>query len=494
MTEPYEADVALDRPRPQPSLHPPPRAGRESGERATRLDRVATTDDDAPEPTESFAVQPNGAHDAAPRGKWIKARLRHWVQSGSMWCQALLYGRSRRRSIVIAPSHTRWDAASNLRAWKLAPALRQLGWRVLLLAPEASLAERRRVLRLWRPDVMLLQQSRHPLNRPSLYPGVRCVFDQDDADYLDHQVRGDIVECCQGSELVIAGSRAVARMLGRHNANVEVIWTSTPAPPPQHRHSPPSKRESIVAWAHASPFDYPAEMDYVRAAMHAVARVRPGTQFWLFGCGDDARARAWFQPLEAAGIRCRAWSYMPYRRYLDVVARAAVGLQPVCVEDSPYSEGKSFGKVLAYLAGDVPVVASDNVDHPLFFDSGRNGFLVRDPIDCAQAVVTLLDDKALRDDVAAAAMQDFRMRLSTAAVAAQVSSALLKVMGVEPMDSSQAGDELLTPSDAATDDAWSASRGSDSDICRVVFGDLAGGREAAGRQPSDSMRASSATR
>lgn len=373
-----------------------------------------------------------------------------------MWANALASSVSRRRSVAIAPSFTHWDPASNLRAWKLAPALRRLGWRVLMLAPEATLAERRRVLRLWRPDVLLLQQSRHPLNRPHLYPGVACVFDQDDADYLDERVRDDIVGCCEGASLVIAGSRAVGSMLGRHNPNVEVIWTSTPAPAPAtaaRQRVRPSMREPIVAWAHSSPFDYPAELAYVKRVMTLVARVRPGTQFWLFGCAqggaDDARVAATFAPLEAAGIRCTAWPYMPYARYLDVVARAAVGLQPVCIDDSPYSEGKSFGKVLAYLAGEVPVVASNNVDHPLFFESGRNGFLVHDEFDCAQAVVTLLGDKALRDDVAMTALQDFRMRLSTAAVAAQVSAALLRVIGAAGPNADDAPDERDEPIEAS---------------------------------------------
>ena len=375
-----------------------------------------------------------------------------------MWANALVSALSKRRSVAIAPSDTHWDPASNLRAWVMAPALRRLGWRVLLLAPEATLSERQRVLRLWRPDVLLLQQSRHPLNRPHFYPGVPCVFDQDDADYLDERVRDDIVGCCEGASLVIAGSRAVGRMLGRHNPNVEVIWTSTPAPAPaplRRTRLAPSLREPIVAWAHSSPFDYPAELAYVQRVMTLVGRVRPGTQFWLFGCapssaggGDDARIAATFAPLEAAGIRCTAWPYMPYARYLDVVARAAVGLQPVCIDDSPYSEGKSFGKVLAYLAGEVPVVASNNVDHPLFFESGRNGFLVHDEFDCAQAVVTLLGDKALRDDVAMTALQDFRMRLSTTAIAAQVSAALLRVIGEDGSDAPVGSSDESDGSDA----------------------------------------------
>ncbi len=402
----------------------------------------------------------------SPGNRRIRDQLKHAAQSTRMWSTALVSSRSPRRSVAIAPSCPRWDPASNLRAWSLAPTLRRLGWRVLLLTPEASLAERQRVLRLWRPDVLLLQQSHHPLNRPHLYPGLPCVFDQDGADYLDARVRDAIVGCCEGSDLVIAGSRAVGRMLGRHNPNVEVIWTSTPAPAPapvSRARLAPSQRESIVAWAHSSPvdcpFDYPAEATYVQRAMSLVARVRPRTQFWLVGSHDDARAAAFFAPLEAAGLRCKAWPTMDHAAYLDVVARAAVGLQPACIEGSPYSEGKSFAKVLDYLAGDVPVVASNNVDHPLFFESGRNGFLVQDEFDCAQAVVTLLDNKSLRDDVAQTAMQDFRMRLSTTAVAAQVSAALLRAIGADASDDdASVGVDDLLADDAVADDALADDR------------------------------------
>jgi hypothetical protein len=359
-----------------------------------------------------------------------------------MWCSALASSRSSRRGVVIAPSAPRSDPASNLRAWQLAPALRRLGWRVLLLPPQASLAERQRVLRLWRPDVLLLQDSRHPLNRPAFYPDVRCVFDQDGASCLDQHEHGGIVDCCAGSALVIAGSRAVGRMLDRHNPKVRVIWSSTPAPRTTPARQPPSRRDPVVAWARERPFDHPAELAYVRRAMLAVARVRRGTQLWCFDCDDDTRARAWFAPLEAAGIRCRAWPPMADERRLEIVARAAVGLRPVCGDESPLDEGKSFAGLLAYLAGDVPVVASRSVDHALFFESGRNGFLVADEIDCAQAIVTLLDDKALRDDVAMVAMRDFRTCWSTGAVAAQVSAALLDVLGVDTRDDDAIDDDL----------------------------------------------------
>jgi hypothetical protein len=58
----------------------------------------------------------------------------------------------------------------------------------------------------------------------------------------------------------------------------------------------------------------------------------------------------------------------------------AVGLHPVCTNHA-FSLGKSFGKLLAYLAADVAIVTSNAVDHPLFFTDGVNGTLVGDDLE-----------------------------------------------------------------------------------------------------------------
>lgn len=52
------------------------------------------------------------------------------------------------------------------------------------MPPEFDLAQRRRLLRLERPDAILMIKGRHPLNRPELYGMTPCLFVLDDADYL----------------------------------------------------------------------------------------------------------------------------------------------------------------------------------------------------------------------------------------------------------------------------------------------------------------------
>lgn len=320
-------------------------------------------------------------------------------------------GRPRSRpALVIFPSNQPWDPASRLRAWELAPRLRQRGWRVVVVPEPLSLAQRRRVLRAEKPDVILLQQTRHPLNRAGLYLPIPCVLDADDADYLDPAVRTDIVETAEQSAAVIGGSRFIAECLGRHNANWHVVWTSTPAPsnPLGLR---PSGRAPIVTWAHSDPLSYPAEASFVQKVLMQAAN-QAKFQFLLFGTSEE-RARGWLAPLRASGIGCSSVATLAYEQYLAKVSTAAVGLQPVCVEN-PFSKGKSFGKLLAYFVGQVPAIATDAVDHPLFFRNGENGFVLpNDEQLWADAIAMLINGPDLRDRIAGVAWHDFNEKLTT---------------------------------------------------------------------------------
>ena len=104
---------------------------------------------------------------------------------------------------------------------------------------------------------------------------------------------------------------------------------------------------------------------------------------------------------------------MPYEEYLAKVSEAAIGLMPVCTEHD-FSRGKSFGKVLAYLAGQTAVVATAAVDHPLFFSSRENGILVDNSVDrWADAIVELLTDLPLRQFIGESGWNDFNRRLTT---------------------------------------------------------------------------------
>jgi len=338
----------------------------------------------------------------------------------------------RRPSVVIFPTNQPWDPASNLRAWLVAPELEKLGWRVVVVPEPLSLAQRKRVLDFERPDVVFIQQTRNVLNEPRFYAPYPCVLDADDADYLDtrSQVHERIVRAATDAKAVVGGSRFVASCLANHNANAHVLWTSTPKRDVAWRVAP-EEREPIIAWAHASPLAYHREAEFVQRVMIAVSS-RTRATFWLFGTTESA-AQPWFAPIRDASGVCVAIPPLEYSAYLERVAEAAVGLQPVDTTNE-FSRGKSFGKLLAYLAGEVAVVASNAVDHPRFFRDGETGMLPAHDVDAwATAIVTLLTDRELRGRIARAAHAKFSARLTSDVFAKLLDPILRRAAGVEDL-------------------------------------------------------------
>ena len=79
-----------------------------------------------------------------------------------------------------------------------------------MIPAQCDHAQRQRIIRWEKPDVILIQKGRHALNWPHFYPGVPLVFDLDDADFLDNGQSKQLEACCAASRAVIAGSRRIA--------------------------------------------------------------------------------------------------------------------------------------------------------------------------------------------------------------------------------------------------------------------------------------------
>jgi hypothetical protein len=347
----------------------------------------------------------------------VRGFLRVLPSAAAVLCQR---GGSPR--VAFLPSKGR-EMASLLRIYRLAEEMQRIGWIVLVLPPTLTLAQRHRLLRQFGADVLVMQGARHPLNRPGLYPGDRIVYDMDDADFHLPHLAEPVRQAMDEVALVLAGSRYVADWCRSRGARARVVWTGTPpsvpAPPPQ------SGRPPIVAWAQSAPVDYGAERAFVLDVMRRVAARREGVRLRLFGRRSEDTA-AILEPFEDAGVHVEWMPMMTYTRFLHALDDVAVGLSPICPE-TPFSRGKSFGKVLAYLDRAVPVVASAEADHALFFPPG-SGVLSDDPATCADAVLGLLDDAPARQTMADAAGQAFRARLSTEAAAREVDVALRRLL------------------------------------------------------------------
>lgn len=326
---------------------------------------------------------------------------------------------------AFLPSKGR-EMSSLLRIYAVSAALRHLRWKTAVLPATLTLNQRWRLLSRFAPDFVVMQGARHALNRPGLYPGYRIVYDMDDADFHLPHLAELVSEAMGGVELVLAGSRYVADWCSAQRVPARVVWTGTP--PSRGQSTAQAQRGPVVAWAQSAPVDYVEERAFVADVMARVSARRPDVRLRLFGRKpeDDMGILA---PFETAGVAVEWLPMMPYPRFLRALESAAVGLSPICT-GSPFSRGKSFGKVLAYLDRRVPVVASDEADHALFF-TRDTGILSNDPTVWADEIVRLLADPGARQAMADAGAGALRERLSVEAAARHVDRALRMLLGAE---------------------------------------------------------------
>lgn len=318
------------------------------------------------------------------------------------------------------------EGAALLRIYAMALALRPLGWRSLVLPPRLTLGQRQRLLSWLSPSVLVMQGARHALNRPALYPGQRVVFDMDDADFHLPHLASAVRRAMPDVAAVVAGSRYVADWcLGAGAPSAHVIWTG--APVSQRRWPAQSARLPVIAWAQTRPMDYRVEADLVRRVTARIVARRPGATLRLFDFrpGDDP---AFADSFRAPGLSVE---WLPVRRYgafLDALADVSVGLAPLSSE-VPFSRGKSFGKVLAYLDARIPVIGSDACEHGAFFGAAT-GVITNSEEAWVTESCRLLDDARARDAMAGAAFEQFCARLSSSAAAAHLET-VLRAVGMD---------------------------------------------------------------
>jgi glycosyltransferase involved in cell wall biosynthesis len=324
------------------------------------------------------------------------------------------------KKIVFFPCGALELGSSRYRAYMLGDRLRKLGWVVVVVPCQLELEQRRRILRIVKPNVLFIQKGRHPLNWPGMYEAPHKAFDIDDADFLDPKQHGQVVACCEGVDLVICGSRYVADFCRQYNPNTHVVWTGADA---QRRNFPkPSTRRAIVAWATSDAHGFAAERDFLGEVMALVA-LRTKFEFWIYGVRDRDALSGYTRALESQNVDVRLFPYQPIEEHLSSLEQVAVGVHPI--DDSqPYSLGKSFGKLNSYLMSGASIVVQRKLDYPVFFQDGVNGMLADEPAEWAEKIATLLGDGSLRDRMVENARESFERDLTCSVAAAKVDGLL----------------------------------------------------------------------
>ena len=356
------------------------------------------------------------------------------------WGQVGRVRQGRGRLAVFLPAYGRHGAAL-LRIYNVARALKGHGWRTLVIPWKLTLDQRYRILARACPDVLVMQGARHDLNRPALYPGYSIIYDMDDADFHLPHLAGPVTRAMKEVACVIAGSRYIAEWCRKQGAEAHVVWTGTPV---SGRPAPPqSARPPVVAWAQTRPETYEREAGFVLEVMRRVAAQYPDVRLRLYDrqTGDVS---AFLRRFETAGIQTEWRSSAGYRDYLRSFDDVAVGLAPLSSEN-PFSRGKAFGKVLAYLDRRVPVVASDVGEYGAFFD-GATGVVSNDMNVWVGEIVRLLGSPDRRERVVAKAREAFCQQLSVEASAERVNRVLRSVV-MSPAEST-AGQEPLARASA----------------------------------------------
>jgi hypothetical protein len=336
------------------------------------------------------------------------------------------YWAGRGCTVMVFPGGGKGGTSAGLRGWSLAPQLRKLGFRVIVIPSQLQLKQRQRLVARECPDFILLQKCRDPLNDPAFFPQTPCILDMDDADFLNPSETERIIRITGLCIAAVGGSAFVEAWLAQYCPITRVIWTGSPLARLSNQVRIEAKSRTLV-YAVSDILGFPRETTFVRDIAVACGR-GSGIRLHLIGRGDRDAILEFFAPVIQAGIPVELTGWLPYRNLIERIREGVIGLAPLDTEGSMASKGKSFGKVLAYLAAGVPVLCSDAAEYPLFFRSGVNGYVL--PNDHAiwrQTILGLLDDSALQEKIVKEANRDFHDRLSATSMARQWSMLLSEI-------------------------------------------------------------------
>lgn len=311
--------------------------------------------------------------------------------------------------------------ASGLRGYSVARQLADFDWDAITINEDLYLFQVNIILYIFNPDFIYLQKLRSPLNDINNYPNYKCILDVDDADYLDERSTGKYIDNAKQAALCIAGSENVANWLKKYNTNVQVVWTSSQ----DINVKKPTNSLPIICWATSTPFNYPIEAEFVKNLISKL-KINFDFQFYLIGVKNQEEAQNYLLQIDKGLDKLYSFPFVPYKSLLEILTKVDIGLAPIFPENNPFSSGKSFGKVLAYLNTECLCVASNNLEHRKFFD-GNNGLLCDDSLDhWYKDIEKALNNRIFMKKLARQGKKDYREKLTLIPITKSLSEILYK--------------------------------------------------------------------
>jgi hypothetical protein len=338
------------------------------------------------------------------------------------------FQRKKKPSLMIFVDGNKGGFSSGLRGYELKKELKKFGWNVVVIPHQLELIQRLRLIKYFTPDLLMFQSCRHKLNRSELYPNCKLIFDLDDADFLDDDLKERVIDCAKNSLVNIAGSRYVAKFLKRYNPNTFIVWTGSR--PTDFSIQKNKKLPIELTWACSDPHSYKMESDLIKDVLCSLSNeVKSKIIFNIIGVRSKDLAEKYLLPIRQAGVACSYQPFMKYPKMLKELAPMHIGLAPLDNSEISFSAGKSFGKILAYLNCKLVVIASDAADHGVFFENYSNGIVVKNSVaDWGDAIEKVVLDTPLREHMMEAGYESYIKRLSIQAAAEMTDNILRNVV------------------------------------------------------------------
>ncbi|MGK0369815.1 MAG: hypothetical protein ACJAW1_000053 [Glaciecola sp.] len=326
-----------------------------------------------------------------------------------IYCQFLLSRRGEGPLVLFVVCDDEPGWGSELRSKRVVNYWQNHGKRALFLPSKLLSHQRQRIGRLLKADVVIHQTFVNEKADPRDFPEAINIVDVDDAHFLDARLKQSIIERCLLCDGAVGGSRYTENWLRQHVDKTIMLWTS--APYIHVETASPSSRSKKIIWGTTNPLLTKTEAELVKKIINNCA-AKTTFEFIVIGDGSKKEIANFFALGLPKTIKVTHIPRQPYKDFIQILTQGAVGIAPLIVDGDCFNAGKSFGKILAYIAAEVPVVASNAVDHALFFQNGENGFLASEIEEWSDHIVRLLIEPELRDTISASAKKHLQKELS----------------------------------------------------------------------------------